>query len=58
MLLAAAPHYSLPLNAVKDNFAAKSKTNAGTTRVLFQGVAKRLIKIDRGRGEQIVKFDI
>ncbi|KJA27774.1 hypothetical protein HYPSUDRAFT_62813 [Hypholoma sublateritium FD-334 SS-4] len=58
MLLSAAPHYSLPMNTVKENFAAKSKTNAGTTRVLFQGVAKRLIKIDRGRGEQIVKFDI
>ncbi len=58
MLLAATPNHALPLNTVKENFATKSKTTAGATRVLFQGVAKRLVKIDRGRGEQIVKFDI
>lgn len=30
----------------------------GTSRVLYGCVAKRLIKIDRGGGEQVVKFDV
>lgn len=29
-----------------------------TTRALYALVAKRLVKIERGRGEQIVKFDL
>lgn len=64
MLLTASPHYSMSLNKVKNNLAAKAKeggaSGAGqsTTRVLYGCVAKRLVKIDRGGGEQIVKFDI
>jgi hypothetical protein len=64
MLLSASPHYSMPLNQVKENLAIKAKGSAGaaggqgTTRVLFGCVAKRLVKIDRGGREQIVKFDI
>jgi len=65
MLLSASPHYSMPLNKVKENLAIKAKSSAGaaaggqgTTRVLFGCVAKRLVKIDRGGREQIVKFDI
>lgn len=64
MLLSASPHYSMPLNKVKENLAIKAKNSAGaaggqgTTRVLFGCVAKRLVKIDRGGREQIVKFDI
>lgn len=54
----------MSLNKVKNNLAAKAKegsaSGAGqsTTRVLYGCVAKRLVKIDRGGGEQIVKFDI
>jgi len=64
MLLSASPHYSMSLNKVKNNLAAKAKeggasgTGQSTTRVLYGCVAKRLVKIDRGGGEQIVKFDI
>ena len=54
----------MSLSKVKNNLAAKTKeggaSGAGqsTTRVLYGCVAKRLVKIDRGGGEQIVKFDI
>ena len=54
----------MPLNKVKENLAINAKGSAGatggqgTTRVLFGCVAKRLVKIDRGGREQIVKFDI
>lgn len=58
LLLSAAPHYSMPLNEMKEHLANKAKMAGGTSRVLFQCVAKRLVKIDRGRGEQIVRFDI
>ncbi len=64
------PHYttkfSMPLNKVKESLAAKASTGGsavliagqGTTRVIYGCVAKRLIKIDRGGGEQVVKFDV
>ncbi|KAH9485301.1 hypothetical protein JR316_0002209 [Psilocybe cubensis] len=59
MLLAATPHHSMPLNQVKENLDVKAKAmGQGPTRVLFGCVAKRLLKIERGRREQIVKFDI
>lgn len=54
----------MSLNKVKNKLAAKAKeggaSGAGqnTTRVLYGCVAARLVKIDRGGGEQIVKFDI
>jgi len=64
MLLSATPHYSLPLNQVKENLALKAKTSGlsvagqGTTRILYGCVAKRLVKIDRSGREQVVKFDV
>jgi len=64
MLLSSTPNYSLPLNQVKENLNLKAKTSGmsvvgqGTTRVLYGCVAKRLVKIDRGGREQVVKFDI
>lgn len=64
MLLSATPQYSLPLNQVKENLALKAKTSGlsvagqGTTRILYGCVAKRLVKIDRGGREQVVKFDV
>lgn len=54
----------MPLNTVKENLGLKAKscgvTAAGTgpTKVLFTCMGKRLVKIDRGGGEQIVKFDV
>lgn len=65
-LLSAPPQYSMPLNKVKDSLAAKAKSGGisvgmlgqGTSRVLYGCVAKRLVKVERGGGEQTVKFDI
>ncbi|KAF5311267.1 hypothetical protein D9758_018758 [Tetrapyrgos nigripes] len=62
--LLSAPGHSLSLNKVKEVITAKASTSgsaamvAGHTRILYGCVAKRLLKIDRGSGEQIVKFDI
>ncbi|KAG6820882.1 hypothetical protein H0H93_010226 [Arthromyces matolae] len=61
-LLANPPHFSLPLNTVKDLLAEKASSSGGvgaasTTRILYGCVAKRLLRIDRSGGEQIVKFD-
>jgi hypothetical protein len=66
-LLNTGPQFSMPLNKVKESLAAKASTSGGagivlggqsTTRVLYGCVAKRLVKIERGAGEQIVKFDV
>ncbi|RDB24854.1 hypothetical protein Hypma_008095 [Hypsizygus marmoreus] len=64
-LLTSPPHFSMPLNKTKDLLAAKASgggsivsAGQGTTRILYGCVAKRLVKIERGGGEQIVKFDI
>lgn len=65
-LLSCPPKFSMPLNKVKESLAAKASTGGsavlvagqGTTRVLYGCVAKRLIKIDRGGGEQVIKFDV
>ena len=51
-LLSAPPNYSMPLNALKEVL-----NNAGT-RPIYACVAKRLLKIERGGGEQVVKFDL
>jgi len=55
----------MPLNKAKDILASKAKdgsssirTTQGATRIVYGCVAKRLVKIERGGGEQIVKFDI
>ncbi|KAF7376034.1 hypothetical protein MSAN_00018200 [Mycena sanguinolenta] len=61
-LLNTGPQFSMPLNKVKESLAAKASTSGGagnvlggqsTTRVLYGCVAKRLVKIERGAGEQI-----
>lgn len=64
-LLTSPPHFSIPLNTAKDLLVAKASSGGsatgagqGTTRIIYGCVAKRLVKIDRGGGEQIVKFDI
>ncbi|KAJ7166481.1 hypothetical protein C8R43DRAFT_1061292 [Mycena crocata] len=68
-LLSTGPQFAMPLNRVKEALAAKASTGGGssggaviggqsTTRVLYGCVAKRLVKIERGGGEQIVKFDL
>ncbi|KAG6854063.1 hypothetical protein C0991_011041 [Blastosporella zonata] len=62
-LLTSPPQFSLPLNKMKDLLAAKASSGGGavatgTTRILYGCVAKRLVKIDRSGGEQIVKFDV
>ena len=50
------------LHKVKEALADKAQgslsTGRGTTSVLYGCVAKRLLKIDRGGGEQVVKFDV
>ncbi|KAI0321081.1 hypothetical protein OF83DRAFT_1101473 [Amylostereum chailletii] len=64
-LLMSAPDHSLPLNKLKEILTAKagprsvgSLTGQGATKVLYGCVAKRLVRIDRGGGEQIVRFDV
>ncbi|KAF9562777.1 hypothetical protein CPC08DRAFT_687339 [Agrocybe pediades] len=64
LLLSASPHYSMPLNDVKENLTHKAKSSGVTvagqsaTKVLYTCIAKRLLRIDRGGRAQIVKFDI
>lgn len=65
-LLKSSPPYTMSLHHAKELLAAKAKlagdtadtVGQGVTRVLYGCVAKRLIKIDRGGGEQTVKFDL
>ncbi|KAI0268790.1 hypothetical protein BC834DRAFT_653438 [Gloeopeniophorella convolvens] len=63
-LLEAAPQFSLPLGKLKAILSSREKSEAhgfggsATTRVLYGCVAKRLVRIDRGGGEQIVRFDV
>ena len=47
--LLTAPSHAMPLNQLK--------TAIGGTRALYACVAKKLIRIDRGGGEQVVLFD-
>jgi hypothetical protein len=59
----------MPLNKLKEVLASKVKGDDKsaathllggqvTTRVLYACVAKKLVKIERGGGEQVVKFDV
>lgn len=59
----------MPLNKLKEVLASKvngdDKGTAAslfggqvTTRALYACVAKKLMKIERGGGEQVVKFDV
>lgn len=67
-LLQSSPRFAIPFNEVKNLLTLKAGevsdgkgvVDAGqnTTRILYGCVAKRLIKIERGKGEQIVKFDV
>ena len=63
-LLEATPQYALPLAKVKEILSARGEKGAAvigsgaSTRVLYGCVAKRLVRIDRGGGEQIVRFDV
>lgn len=64
--LLSAPQLSLHLNRLKDALLTKAKSGGmsvgalgqNPTRILYTCVAKRLIKIDRSAGEQVVKFDV
>jgi len=64
MLLSATPNYSMSLHDVKETLTLKAKSSGvaivgqSATRVLYNCIAKRLVKIDRGGREQVVKFDI
>jgi len=62
-LLASTADYSLPLSNVRElladrtkNFANPSQLNS--SRMVYHCVAKRLLKIDRSGGGQIVRFDV
>lgn len=65
-LLSTPPNFALPLTKLKEVLSAKNAASGSTgilsnqvsTRVLYGCVAKRLVKIDRGGGEQVVKFDV
>jgi hypothetical protein len=47
----------MSLNKLKEALA-EGGGSAGGTRTMYACVAKKLIKIERGGGEQVVKFDI
>ncbi|KAG1746080.1 hypothetical protein EDB19DRAFT_2023448 [Suillus lakei] len=51
------PGFSMSLNKLKEALAGGGG-GAGATRTMYACVAKKLIKIERGGGEQVVKFDI
>lgn len=55
-LLSAPPTYALPLNTLKEVLSQGG--GAVGTRPIYACVAKRLLKIERGGGEQVVKFDV
>ena len=63
-LLEATPQHALPLAKIKEILSARGEKGAAvigsgaSTRVLYGCVAKRLVRIDRGGGEQIVRFDV
>lgn len=57
-LLSSPPSYSISLGALKDTLTKAEGAAAGVTRPIYGCVAKRLLKIERGGGEQVVKFDI
>jgi hypothetical protein len=59
----------MPLGMLKEALGSKVKGDAKgpatnilggqvTTRTLYACVAKKLVKIERGGGEQVVKFDV
>lgn len=69
LVLLGAPSQALPLNELKQSLTEKAasigaSTGAGliggsaVTKPLYGCVAKRLLKIERGTREQVVKFDL
>ncbi|KAH8093917.1 hypothetical protein BXZ70DRAFT_948436 [Cristinia sonorae] len=59
-LLSSPPNYSMALGKLKEVLAEKNggATAQAVTRPIYACVAKKLLKIERGRGEQTVKFDM
>ncbi|KAI0700947.1 hypothetical protein BC835DRAFT_323423 [Cytidiella melzeri] len=59
-LLSAPPSHSMSLNALKDVLSSSNEgmVGAAVTRPIYACVAKRLLKIERGGGKQVVKFDV
>ncbi|GJE96700.1 hypothetical protein PsYK624_129050 [Phanerochaete sordida] len=57
-LLSSPPAYAMSLGALRDTLAKAEGSAAGVTRPIYGCVAKRLLKIERGGGEQVVKFDV
>jgi len=51
------PGFSMSLGRLKEALAERGGS-AGGTRMLYACVAKKLIKIERGGGEQVIKFDV
>ncbi|KAG1777023.1 hypothetical protein EV702DRAFT_299960 [Suillus placidus] len=51
------PDFSMSLNKLKEALV-EGGGSAGGTRTMYACVAKKLIKIERGGGEQVVKFDV
>ncbi len=58
-LLSNPPSYSVPLNQLKELLASRvSVRGQAITRPIYGCIAKKLLKIDRGGGEQVVRFDV
>lgn len=62
-LLASSAEHSLPLTKVKELLATRTDSAANpahpnSSRIVYGCVAKRLLKIDRSGGEQVVRFDV
>lgn len=58
-LFTAQPSCTLPMNRLKEVMTGNvGETGAPHTRALYACVAKRLVKIERGKGGQSVGFDI
>jgi hypothetical protein len=55
-LLRSPPSYAISLDALKSALGGAGA--GGATKVVYGAVAKRLVKIERGGGEQIVKFNV
>ncbi|KAG2015953.1 hypothetical protein CC2G_009171 [Coprinopsis cinerea AmutBmut pab1-1] len=65
--LLAVPGHAMPMNKMKEVLGDKAKSNPGLsvsafaqnpTRIVYNCVAKRMLKFDRTGKEQIVKFDV
>ena len=48
----------MSLNLLKDTLSKDEGSAASITRPIYACVAKRLLKIERGGREQVVKFDM